>query len=402
MSNALTVPAPSPQPANPSMRYSRRGSDEPSNRTTGFDALLADHAAPAKPPKADAEPALSAQRQRSDRRVATHAAGKGAKAGHVVKRTLPDAAQHEDGTVPKPADGQAAPTADPADATTGDPVTQGSVTGAPATAGLGAVPVPSTPVPSTTSPTASGTADTVGAVATGGGGKSPNAGTADTGPREAPNDGVVVLGGVGPDAPTAGTPSPGQPVDAAGAAKWSQPNDGAAGPAGPLVAGLGVLSAPVQSAAAPAAPGPVTTGQPAASWIPAAAHQQVFTAVSPLLRGEDGSYGIQLNLHPKDLGSVQVTVDVRHGEIAIQMHAADPAAREALRSGLSDLRQQLEDQGLRAGSMEVGSGGADARQPDASWSRSPGIQPPGHGLNPSDQLVATAVAASTTALDLRM
>jgi len=144
------------------------------------------------------------------------------------------------------------------------------------------------------------------------------------------------------------------------------------------------------------------TGRPVGSLFPEPVHQQVYTAVSPLLRGADGSYGIQLNLHPDDLGAVRVNVDVRHGEISIQMHATNPAARDALRSGLSDLRQQLEDQGLRAGSMNVGSGGANARQPETSWSRSQGVESPRHERHPSEQLGATAAAASSTALDLRM
>ncbi len=92
----------------------------------------------------------------------------------------------------------------------------------------------------------------------------------------------------------------------------------------------------------------------------------MFAAVGPLLRGDDGSYAVQLQLHPHDLGAVQVTVDVRHGEISVQLHSPDPAAQDALRDGLSDLRRQLEDQGLRTGSMEVGSGGADPRQRDGT------------------------------------
>ena len=95
---------------------------------------------------------------------------------------------------------------------------------------------------------------------------------------------------------------------------------------------------------------------------------QVLAAVSPLLRGDDGSYAVQLQLHPHDLGAVQVTVDVRHGEISVQLHTPDAAAQDALRDGLADLRRQLEEQGLRTGSMEVGSGGPQqhARTPPAA------------------------------------
>jgi flagellar hook-length control protein FliK len=173
----------------------------------------------------------------------------------------------------------------------------------------------------------------------------------------------------------------------------------------PSATGSGVL--PVTSSLVPSAAPLVASvtparGMPVPSAFPEMVHQQVFTAVSPLLRGADGTYGIRLDLHPKDLGAVQVNLHVRHGEISIQMNAVDPAARDALRSGLSDLRQQFEDQGLRAGSMEVGSGGADARQPETAWSRSRGVELPNNARSPSEQQATTKVAASNTALDLRM
>ena len=152
------------------------------------------------------------------------------------------------------------------------------------------------------------------------------------------------------------------------------------------------------NATAPVAP----SGAPAQFSLPAPVHQQVFTAVSPLLRADDGSYGVRLQLHPRELGAVQVIVDVRHGEISIQMHSADAAARDALRGGLSDLRQQLEGQGLSAGSMEVGSGGAHARQTDTPWSRPGTPEGRSRGGQPPDRNVAAPAAASSTSLDLRM
>ncbi len=222
--------------------------------------------------------------------------------------------------------------------------------------------------------------------------------------------GAQVPAHTGPEATTPAISSPAQPADAVTTATWTQtqgtdaaPVAGVAGP--PTATGLSVvpmLSTSVPPTTLPTVSSAPATGQPAGALFPEPVHQQVYTAVSPLLRGADGSYGIQLNLHPDDLGAVRVNVDVRHGEISIQMHAADPAARDALRNGLSDLRQQLEDQGLRAGSMNVGSGGANARQPEESRSRSPGIEPPRLERNPSEQLGATAVAASSTTLDLRM
>jgi flagellar hook-length control protein FliK len=238
----------------------------------------------------------------------------------------------------------------------------------------------------------------------------PGAVSADT--YVAAGDGSAIPGPTGPAGPEATTVGPaplGEPVISAPAtADPAHPVAAEVTPASvpgpPTVAGVGVVPVPT-GAVAPAATwangGTQGTGQPAHP-LPAAAYQQVFTAVSPLLRGADGSYGMELQLHPQDLGAVQVTVDVRRGEISIQMNSTDPAARDALRSGLSDLRQQLEDQGLRAGSMEVGSGGANARQPETSWSRSEGADVPRRDRAPSEQLVDTAVAASSTSLDLRM
>lgn len=273
----------------------------------------------------------------------------------------------------------------------------------PAVPTIGVVTVLSKPVPPTSPPIASEApalvAGPASAVSAGTGGGYTNA-AAVTG------DGVVAGGQTG-TATTPGTSSPGQPADADSAAGWAQPQGTeVASPARPQnVPTLGVvpvLSTPVPPATTLTPSVASATAQPDRSGFPDPVHQQVYTAVSPLLRGVDGSYGIQLNLRPHELGPVQVNVDVRHGEISIQINATDPAARDALRNGLSDLRQQLEDQGLRAGSMNVASGGANARQPETSWSRSPVIEPPQHGGNPSDQLVATAAAASSSALDLRM
>ena len=174
---------------------------------------------------------------------------------------------------------------------------------------------------------------------------------------------------------------------------------------------------PVTPASTDASPGPVlpaapfsvpatmvtppTTG-PTASAPPVPAPPvpaQVLAAVSPLLRGDDGSYAVQLQLHPHDLGAVQVTVDVRHGEISVQLHTPDAAAQDALRDGLADLRRQLEEQGLRTGSMEVGSGGPQQHREDARR------QPVGLVV-PGTRTVATrpgpATGGTTTALDLRM
>jgi flagellar hook-length control protein FliK len=182
----------------------------------------------------------------------------------------------------------------------------------------------------------------------------------------------------------------------------------APGSTAPAVGGTDPAAAALPAAGAvvvPAQPAPVVPAGPALAAAPAPpvpVQHQVFAAVVPLLRGDDGSYGVQLQLHPHDLGAVQVTVDVRHGEISVQLHAADPAAQDALRDGLSDLRRQLEDQGLRTGSLEVGSGGADPRQRGSG--RPQTLELPGRavGVIPYGAPPSATATATTTALDLRM
>jgi len=173
-----------------------------------------------------------------------------------------------------------------------------------------------------------------------------------------------------------------------------------------------VLTPPVTPAFHPAAPVHVTTVDPAApttTQAPAGApelpHHQVMTAVSPLLRGPDGEQSLRLQLHPQDLGAVNVTVELRRGEVAIHLHAADGAAADLLRDHLPDLRQQLEDQGLRAGALQVDTGSAGSA--DQGSGRQQPVRPdlPAPGRTPAPAGPTshpTTAPAAAGALDLRM
>ncbi len=119
------------------------------------------------------------------------------------------------------------------------------------------------------------------------------------------------------------------------------------------------LTAAAPVSAAIATPTPLSQAPGASAWPP---HEQVMTAVSPLLRRADGSYSIAINLEPEHLGRVTLQIQVRAGEVAVTMQAADASAREMLRDNLSSLRQQLEQQGMKAGQLDVHDGFSFARQ----------------------------------------
>ncbi|TQL56981.1 flagellar hook-length control protein FliK [Oryzihumus leptocrescens] len=172
-----------------------------------------------------------------------------------------------------------------------------------------------------------------------------------------------------------------------------------------------VLTPPVTPAFHPAAPAHVTAVEltapttEAPAGAPELPHHQVMTAVSPLLRGPDGEQSLRLQLHPQDLGAVNVTVELRRGEVAIHLHAADGAAADLLRDHLPDLRQQLEDQGLRAGALQVDTGSAGSA--DQGSGRQQPVRPdlPAPGRTPaptSPTSHPTTAPAAAGALDLRM
>jgi hypothetical protein len=90
---------------------------------------------------------------------------------------------------------------------------------------------------------------------------------------------------------------------------------------------------------------------------------QMLAAVAPLRHSPDGVHRMVLQLHPAELGAVQITAELREGTIHLQLHGATEVGRDALRASLDDLRRDLSDAGISAGSLDVGGEAA------GSWGR---------------------------------
>lgn len=151
-------------------------------------------------------------------------------------------------------------------------------------------------------------------------------------------------------------PTAQQPADARSSATARETSDAAANPAAattPADRGVPAFTLPSQPTATPVAPTPsaIITGTPGA--LP---YQQVAGAVGGLLRGPDGTYHVQLNLTPAHLGNVRIMVELRAGEVQIQMLTIDNRTGDLLRGNLDSLRQDLQQMGLRTGHMDVGGG----------------------------------------------
>jgi len=88
------------------------------------------------------------------------------------------------------------------------------------------------------------------------------------------------------------------------------------------------------------------------------------TLVATVRQAEDGTQTLNLRLHPEDLGTVDVALEVRHGVVSIELSSASPGAREALSEHLDELRTALSGSGLDLGSLDVTShGDANRGQP---------------------------------------
>ena len=106
--------------------------------------------------------------------------------------------------------------------------------------------------------------------------------------------------------------------------------------------------------AAATGPAATTTAAPAPSYVqipsPAA---QLAAVIMPLRDSGDGVHRVVLQLHPEDLGQVQVRVELRGHELHLQLAGASDATRDVLRAALGDLRRDLATQGFAATTIDV-------------------------------------------------
>jgi flagellar hook-length control protein FliK len=137
-------------------------------------------------------------------------------------------------------------------------------------------------------------------------------------------------------------------------------------------------------------------------------HSQILSAVSPLLRGPDGSHRLTLHLEPEHLGSVRVQIALAGGEVTVQLAASDAATRELLRQSSGELRTQLEQLGLRSSGVDVQAGGPGPQQRDPGADSRPTRQGgpdtrPGHHTQAGAAGIPALRPTSTDrVLDVRM
>jgi len=109
--------------------------------------------------------------------------------------------------------------------------------------------------------------------------------------------------------------------------------------------GLNVSGATVSTASIASAQASVVGGTPA---------EQISERVQIALgRGEQET---TIALHPKELGSVRIRMQMENGQLHLSIRAEEQSTGRLLTSRLADLRQSLEGQGIKVGELAVSRG----------------------------------------------
>ncbi len=112
---------------------------------------------------------------------------------------------------------------------------------------------------------------------------------------------------------------------------------------------------------------------------------------------EAGVQEARLQLHPKELGAIDVRIRVEHQTANVWFGADHPAARAALESTLPQLRERLAADGLQLGQAQIGTQAQSQRQgghQDANGESQSGAPAWGRMINGRDDQRVAVTAAS--------
>jgi flagellar hook-length control protein FliK len=116
-----------------------------------------------------------------------------------------------------------------------------------------------------------------------------------------------------------------------------------------------------------------------------------------------GSWHVEMDLHPKSLGRIEVQLEMKNGELEARFIAANATTRDLLNEGMPRLREALQEHGTETASMDLGSAnqGASDGKSTASEERSEGSSDRLSAEVASDGL-AVGERTSTDGLDVHV
>lgn len=106
------------------------------------------------------------------------------------------------------------------------------------------------------------------------------------------------------------------------------------------------------------------TAEPSKVQAPQQLKKEVFDNASMLVK--DGGGAMRIDIGNKELGAIDLAVEVKDNKVEIKIVAASPQAREMLATELPKLRESLQNQNLNLSKVEIGLSGG------SSWTSSDG------------------------------
>ncbi len=86
-----------------------------------------------------------------------------------------------------------------------------------------------------------------------------------------------------------------------------------------------------------------------------------------LTAAKDGSKSLELQLHPAELGSLNITLTARNGEVSAIIRSERSETAEILHKQMEHIRSQLEEQGVKVDKIEVRQGSQENTASQDSW-----------------------------------
>jgi len=66
-----------------------------------------------------------------------------------------------------------------------------------------------------------------------------------------------------------------------------------------------------------------------------------------------GAWRVEMDLHPKSLGRIEIQLEMKNGEIEANFHAANGVTRELLAESMPRLRSALEEHGMETAYIDL-------------------------------------------------
>ena len=102
----------------------------------------------------------------------------------------------------------------------------------------------------------------------------------------------------------------------------------------------------------------VATNVPDGKTVAIPVWEQISTVVRvQVLNGHQVLKELDIQLHPADLGKIQIAMRWENGQVHLQVQASEAATGQLLQNQLSDLRQALTGQGVNCGMLQMGQSG---------------------------------------------